>query len=53
MGVADPAAGLTGEVAIALFKAAFERWVEKDNRRDRVHFLHESLDELKAVTVGT
>jgi AcrR family transcriptional regulator len=51
-GVGDPAAGLTGEVAIAVFKVAFERWVDKDNRRDLAHLLHESLDELKAVTAG-
>lgn len=51
-GVGDPAPGLTGEVAIAVFKVAFERWVDKDNRRDLVHLLHESLDELKAATAG-
>jgi AcrR family transcriptional regulator len=51
-GVGDPAASLAGEVAIAVFKVAFERWVERDNRRDLSHLVRESLAELKAVTAG-
>ena len=52
-GVADPAAGLTGEVAIAVFKVAFERWVEEDNKRDLTQLLGETLDQLRAVTASS
>jgi len=51
-GVAEPAASLTAEVAIAAFRIAFERWVDEANRRDMVALIRESLDELKAVTAG-
>ena len=50
-GVPDPAAGLTGEVAIAVFKVAFERWVEEDNQLDFSQMVHETLDQLKRVTI--
>jgi len=51
-GVADPAASLTAEVAIAIFKIGFERWVEESNQRTLPQLLRESLEELKAVTAG-
>jgi AcrR family transcriptional regulator len=51
-GVADPAAALTAEAGIAVFKVAFERWVDKSNQRDFPQVIEESLDELKAVTAG-
>ncbi|MGA9858563.1 MAG: TetR family transcriptional regulator [Solirubrobacteraceae bacterium] len=51
-GVADPAAGLTAEVAIAVFKIAFERWVEQTNQRSLPQLIRESLVELQAVTAG-
>jgi AcrR family transcriptional regulator len=51
-GVADPAASLTAEAAIAVFKIAFERWVAETNRQDFPLLIRESLDELKAVTAG-
>jgi AcrR family transcriptional regulator len=49
-GVADPAASLTAEVAIAVFRVAFERWVDESNQRELPDLIRESLDELKAVT---
>jgi hypothetical protein len=44
--------GLTAEIAIAVFRVAFERWVDKDNRRDLADLMHESLGELKAVAAA-
>jgi AcrR family transcriptional regulator len=51
-GVKDPAASLTAEAGIAVFKVAFERWVDETNQRDLPQLIRESLDELKAVTAG-
>jgi len=51
-GVKDPAASLTAEAGIAVFKVAFQRWVEKSNKRDLPRLIRESLDELQAVTNG-
>jgi AcrR family transcriptional regulator len=48
-GVAAPAATLTAEAGIAVFRVAFERWVDPSNRQDLPHHMRESLDELKAV----
>jgi AcrR family transcriptional regulator len=51
-GVGDPAASLAAEAGIAVFKVAFERWVNDTNQRDLPQLIRESLDELKAVTAG-
>ena len=51
-GVNDPAASLTAEAGIAVFKVAFERYVEETNQQDLPSLIRESLDELKAVTAG-
>jgi AcrR family transcriptional regulator len=51
-GVGEPAASLTAEVGIAVFRVAFERWINEPNQRDFPQFIRESLDELKAVTAG-
>jgi AcrR family transcriptional regulator len=51
-GVSDPAAGLTAEAGIAVFKIAFERWASKTGQADLPQLIRESLDELKAVTAG-
>jgi AcrR family transcriptional regulator len=51
-GVKDPAAGLTAEVAIAVFKTAFERWVADGNQLDLPGLMRESLDELKILAAG-
>jgi AcrR family transcriptional regulator len=49
-GISDPAASLTAEAGIAVFRIAFERWVAEADERDLPQLIRESLDELKAVT---
>jgi AcrR family transcriptional regulator len=51
-GVPNPAASLTAEAAIAVFKIAFERWVNQTGQRDLPQVIRESLEELKALTAG-
>jgi len=51
-GLSDAAARLTAEVAIAVFRIAFARWVEDTTDSDLSRFIRESLDQLKAVTMG-
>lgn len=50
-GVTEPAASLSAEAGIAVFRVAFERWIE-DTDRDFPELIRESLVELKAVTAG-
>ncbi|NVI91039.1 TetR/AcrR family transcriptional regulator [Actinomadura sp. BRA 177] len=49
-GVPDPAATLTAEAGIAIFKVAFTRWLESPAGKELPDYIHESLNELKAVT---
>jgi AcrR family transcriptional regulator len=51
-GVPEPAASLTAEAGIAVFKVSFERWISDADGRDMSQIIRESLDELKAVTTG-
>jgi AcrR family transcriptional regulator len=51
-GVVDPAASLSAEAGIAVFRIAFERWVDETNQRHLPELIRDSLDELKAVTAG-
>ncbi|GHE08308.1 TetR/AcrR family transcriptional regulator [Streptomyces alanosinicus] len=51
-GVAQPAAGLAAEAAVAVFKIAFERWIVPAEERPMRELIRESLAELKAVTSG-
>jgi len=51
-GVTDPAAGLTAEAGIAVFKIAFERWVNGTGQPDLPRLIRESLGELRVVTAG-
>jgi AcrR family transcriptional regulator len=51
-GVRDPAASLTAEAGIAVFRIAFDAWVSDPSQRDLSQHIRESLDELKAVTAG-
>jgi AcrR family transcriptional regulator len=51
-GAPGPAAALTAEAGIAVFRVAFQRWVDESNQRDLPQLIRESLDELKAVTAG-
>lgn len=49
-GVRDPAAALTAEAGIAVFKIAFERWLDGPADRELPDFIRESLAALKALT---
>jgi AcrR family transcriptional regulator len=51
-GVRDPAASLTAEIGIAVFRSAFERWIDDANEQDFPRLIHESLEELKALAAG-
>lgn len=52
-GVSDPSAGLIGEVAIAIFKNSFERWVSASEPSDLGHVVRDSLERLRDVTAAT
>ena len=51
-GVDDPPAALTAEVAIAVFRTAFERWTHETDQHDFPQLVRESLDQLKALTAA-
>ena len=51
-GVKEPAASLTAEAGIAVFKVAFERWVADANKKRLSTLIRESLRELKAVAAS-
>ena len=51
-GVTEPAASLTAEAGIAVFKVAFERWIGATGRPDLPRLIRESLAELRTVTAG-
>jgi len=48
-GVADPAASLAAETAIAVFKVAFARWIEASDDQRFSELIHESLGQLRSV----
>ncbi len=48
-GVAEPAAMLTAEAGIAVFKVGFELWVDEANDRSFAEVMREALNELRAV----
>ena len=49
-GVAGPEAGLAAEAGIAVFRVAFERWVDAAEDRSLSAVLGESFDQLAALT---
>jgi AcrR family transcriptional regulator len=49
-GVGDPAAILTAEAGIAVFRVAFERWVDPAGQQPLEQCLRESFEALRAVT---
>ena len=51
-GVGDPAAMLTAEAGVAVFKIAFELWVNESDDRDLSVLMRETLHQLKAVAGG-
>ena len=48
-GVGDPAAGLAADAGMAIFKVAYERWIDETNQRDFRQLVRTALDELRAV----
>ncbi|HEX4107547.1 MAG TPA: helix-turn-helix domain-containing protein [Solirubrobacteraceae bacterium] len=51
-GIQEPAASLAGEVAIAVFRAAFERWIADEDDVDFPQLISDSLGQLKALAGG-
>jgi AcrR family transcriptional regulator len=51
-GVGEPAASLTAEAAIAVFRIAFARWIAEPDGPELTQVMRASLDELKAVAAG-
>lgn len=51
-GVRDPAASLAAEAGIAVFKVAFERWIDEDNREVLPRLIRESLNDLRSMAAG-
>ncbi len=49
-GLSEPDANLTAEVGIAVFKIAFERWIDEANDRDFSQLVRGCLDELQTLT---
>jgi len=48
-GLREPAAAVTAEVGIAVFRIASERWMDDANDRGLTELIHEYLDELRTV----
>jgi AcrR family transcriptional regulator len=51
-GVTEPAASLTAEAGIAVFKVAVDRWAEEAGARSLRQIVRDSFDELKAITAA-
>jgi AcrR family transcriptional regulator len=49
-GVGEPAASLTAEAGIAVFRVAFELWADEPLERDLPELIYESLGELRTLT---
>ncbi|MFP2896819.1 TetR/AcrR family transcriptional regulator [Corallococcus sp. 4LFB] len=52
-GVTEPTASLAAEAGIAVFKVAFERWLEDPKAQDLSRHIQLGLEELRAVTAST
>jgi AcrR family transcriptional regulator len=52
-GVREPAASLTAEAGIAVFKVAVEAWVDDVSQRDLPQIIRDSLAALKTVAAGS
>ncbi|NGO07995.1 TetR family transcriptional regulator [Streptomyces sp. HC44] len=51
-GVTEPAASLTAEAGVAVFKVGYERWIAAAEERTFSQSLRESMNELRAVASG-
>ncbi len=52
-GVVEPAAMLTAEAGIAVFKVGFELWVDEANDQTFAEVMRAAMDDLRAVMAGT
>jgi AcrR family transcriptional regulator len=46
-GVTEPAANLTAEAGVAVFRVAFERWLKETGEKDLRAVIRESMEELR------
>src|SRR3979490_1496841 len=51
-GVREPAASLTAEAGVAVFRISFERWVGGDDELDLLELIRESFEELRLLTIS-
>ena len=51
-GLEEPAASLTAEIGIAVFRNAFERWIGADDERDLPALVRDSLHQVSALAAG-
>jgi AcrR family transcriptional regulator len=51
-GVQDPAAELTAETGVAVFRVAFDHWIRDDSDHDFARFVDEGIAELRTVAAG-
>jgi AcrR family transcriptional regulator len=51
-GVQDPAAGLTAEAGVAVFRVAFVHWMREDSDGDFARAIREGIAELRTVAAG-
>jgi AcrR family transcriptional regulator len=51
-GVEPTAAHLAADVGVAVFRTAFERWIDEDEHRDFRRLVRDTLEELAAVVSG-
>jgi AcrR family transcriptional regulator len=51
-GIEEPAASLAAEAGVAVFKIAFERWINEPDQPDLPALIRASLDDLKAVAAS-
>ncbi|MBV9415826.1 MAG: TetR family transcriptional regulator [Solirubrobacterales bacterium] len=51
-GVQDPAAELSADAGIAVFRVAFDRWLHDDSGREFAQFVRDGIAELRTVTSG-
>jgi AcrR family transcriptional regulator len=51
-GVTEPAASLTAEAGVAVFRISFERWVGGDAELDLLELIRESFEELRLLSIS-
>jgi AcrR family transcriptional regulator len=52
-GIGEPAAKLTAETGVAVFKVAFDRWINGSKNTDLAQIVGEALAELRVLTAST